>query len=98
MIILCAILLGVILEGVTTEAFNDTYHIAITVVLGVISYFLLRLIKEHDKDREKLDKVDTKLTRAVNDIGWIRRSLKRSSNFDLDDRDRNDNDDDEAEN
>lgn len=73
MFILC-----VIIEGVTTEAFNDTYHIAITVVLGVISYFLLRLIKEHDKEREKLDKVDTKLTNATNDIKWIKRGLRRS--------------------
>lgn len=83
MTIICAILL----ESVTTEAFNDTYHIAITVILGVISYFLLRLIKEHDADRKKLDEVDTKVTRAINDIGWIKRSLKRSRNYDTDDRD-----------
>lgn len=89
MINICAILL--VLEGVTPEAFNDTYHIAVTVVLGIISYFLLRLVKENDKDREKLNKVDSKLTTAVNDIGWIKRSLRRSGNLDYDERER-DND------
>lgn len=77
-----------ILSGeVTQETFNDTYHIAITVVLGIISYFLIRLIREHDDDRKKIDRMDTKLTRATTDIGWIRRSLKRSRGFDLDERD-----------
>lgn len=67
-----------LIEGVSTEAFNDTYHIAVTVVLGVISYFLLRLIKEHDKDKEKLDAVDSKVTEVVNDIKWIKRGLRRT--------------------
>ena len=87
-----------LIEGVSTEAFNDTYHIAVTVVLGVISYFLLRLIKEHDKDSEKLDDMDSKVTTAVNDIKWIKRGLRRTGYRAEQYNERDDADDNEREN